>query len=218
MSQFRGKKSLVPEWVWKTLDPFRVPVAVSKSEGMSTGIGGDGGFAVPPEEKSSTPTIPEPQEVNAYGNCPHCGQPGQMRERRPDGNDTCVNGHVYRSRLAVMERPESVTKSSTPTVEDFETPTDGKGYGLCPLCGADAISRERRVDGNTSCADGHVFPTKMTTPYPEESAEETSDTKEPGSPESEAIEPVMKAEPEVPNVDEPLSEQNESVPEPKTEQ
>ena len=117
-----------------------------------------------------------------------------------------------------MERPESVTKSSTPTVEDFETPTDGKGYGLCPLCGADAISRERRVDGNTSCADGHVFPTKMTTPYPEESAEETSDTKEPGSPESEAIEPVMKAEPEVPNVDEPLSEQNESVPEPKTEQ
>ena len=37
-----------------------------------------------------------------YGFCPHCGAPCKLRERRPDGNDTCTNGHVYPSAAAVM--------------------------------------------------------------------------------------------------------------------
>lgn len=36
-----------------------------------------------------------------YGHCPHCGAPGVLRERRPDGNDTCECGHVYPSAAAV---------------------------------------------------------------------------------------------------------------------
>lgn len=35
-----------------------------------------------------------------YGLCPTCGAPGVLRERRPDGNDQCANGHWYPSRDA----------------------------------------------------------------------------------------------------------------------
>ena len=35
-----------------------------------------------------------------YGFCPRCGVPGINRERRPNGNDSCFNGHVYPSREA----------------------------------------------------------------------------------------------------------------------
>jgi len=30
-----------------------------------------------------------------YGYCPICGAEGDTRERRPNGNDTCKNGHTY---------------------------------------------------------------------------------------------------------------------------
>ncbi len=35
-----------------------------------------------------------------YGRCPHCDGDVKQRERRPNGNDTCENGHVYPSRLS----------------------------------------------------------------------------------------------------------------------
>ena len=35
-----------------------------------------------------------------YGYCPRCGQLGIARERRPNGNDRCKNGHEYPSRDA----------------------------------------------------------------------------------------------------------------------
>lgn len=35
------------------------------------------------------------------GFCPKCGAPGVMRERQPNGNDTCKNGHTYPSSQAV---------------------------------------------------------------------------------------------------------------------
>lgn len=36
-----------------------------------------------------------------YGWCPTCLARGATRERRPNGNDTCVNGHIYKSSDAV---------------------------------------------------------------------------------------------------------------------
>jgi hypothetical protein len=40
----------------------------------------------------------ESQEpVAVYGYCPECGAKGVMRERRPNGNDKCANGHTYPS-------------------------------------------------------------------------------------------------------------------------
>ncbi len=42
------------------------------------------------------------QEIaELYGVCPQCGSICSTRERRPNGNDTCVKGHVYPSRDAV---------------------------------------------------------------------------------------------------------------------
>lgn len=32
-----------------------------------------------------------------YGYCPECGIPGESRERRLGGNDTCESGHTYPS-------------------------------------------------------------------------------------------------------------------------
>ena len=36
-------------------------------------------------------------EVPAYGCCPICGEACATRERRPNGNDTCIKGHEYPS-------------------------------------------------------------------------------------------------------------------------
>lgn len=41
-----------------------------------------------------------------YGYCPACGAPGRLRERRPGGNDTCENRHVYPSRDAIRVKPD----------------------------------------------------------------------------------------------------------------
>jgi hypothetical protein len=30
-------------------------------------------------------------------------------------------------------------------------------YGYCPICGAEVATRERRIDGNDTCAAGHVY-------------------------------------------------------------
>jgi hypothetical protein len=33
-------------------------------------------------------------------------------------------------------------------------------YGFCPECGANGAIRERRMDGNDKCANGHTYPSK----------------------------------------------------------
>jgi len=47
--------------------------------------------------------------VSLYGFCPKCLAPSANRERRPNGNDTCQNGHVYPSASASLT-PELVRK------------------------------------------------------------------------------------------------------------
>lgn len=44
------------------------------------------------------------EKCHPYGYCPICGAPGVMRERRPNGDDRCANGHTYPSKDAVMEQ------------------------------------------------------------------------------------------------------------------
>lgn len=40
-------------------------------------------------------------DISPYGFCPICGEPGTTRERRPNGDDACANGHRYFSRMAL---------------------------------------------------------------------------------------------------------------------
>lgn len=42
---------------------------------------------------------------NAFGYCPHCDQPSISREKRPNGNDECKNGHRYPT-TASIETPK----------------------------------------------------------------------------------------------------------------
>jgi hypothetical protein len=37
-------------------------------------------------------------------------------------------------------------------------------YGHCPICGQPGVSRERRPDGNDTCAAGHVYPSAKALP------------------------------------------------------
>lgn len=39
----------------------------------------------------------------SYGKCPYCGAPGITRERRLNGDDRCMNGHIYPSRCAITD-------------------------------------------------------------------------------------------------------------------
>lgn len=48
----------------------------------------------------------------AYGYCPKCGSPGESRERRPDGNDTCLKGCVYPSKSAVNKNSLDIITSA----------------------------------------------------------------------------------------------------------
>lgn len=58
---------------------------------------------------------------SVYGFCPQCGAPGKIRERRINGNDTCVNGHKYKSTEAVsIPMPSAiVTRKETKRVYTF---------------------------------------------------------------------------------------------------
>lgn len=38
-------------------------------------------------------------------------------------------------------------------------------YGFCRQCGADVTKRERRPNGNDTCFNGHVLPSRQTVPY-----------------------------------------------------
>jgi hypothetical protein len=58
------------------------------------------------------------EPVAVYGYCPECGAKGVMRERRPNGNDKCANGHTYPSSTSTppqrTERHELQAKGEHP--------------------------------------------------------------------------------------------------------
>lgn len=62
----------------------------------------------------------------SYGFCPICGAQGKLRERRINGDDTCVNGHKYPSAKSLNSRPEPTDIASGPTTlaQALSTPTE----------------------------------------------------------------------------------------------
>ena len=56
------------------------------------------------------PAVP----VAVYGYCPECGGVGVMRERRPNGDDKCTNGHKYPSSKALAEQPAQPKRCQCP--------------------------------------------------------------------------------------------------------
>lgn len=58
------------------------------------------------------PAVP----VAVYGYCPECGGAGVMRERRPNGDDKCTNGHKYPSSKALAEQPAQQWNAGVPSL------------------------------------------------------------------------------------------------------
>jgi hypothetical protein len=155
-----------------SLDDAKKEIASNeKSLGMSTGVGDDGGFAVKPE----LPGEPSNEQLRTlYGNCPFCS--GEVTGRDSDRmTDTCDQGHSYPSKLSIFDRPSegdvatsAVNDGPMGNLNGFADPSeksndliDNTEFGACPLCGQDAIMRERRWYGNVpydSCCNGHEFP------------------------------------------------------------
>lgn len=48
-------------------------------------------------------------------------------------------------------------------------------YGYCPKCGAEVTIRERRMNGNDECANGHKYPMRETLFKPKETKTETKE-------------------------------------------
>lgn len=70
----------------------------------------------------ATNETPATGEANVYGYCPHCGEPGVSRERRPNGNDTCATGHTYPTAQAVMKNPDGPQCDAPATGQGGHTP------------------------------------------------------------------------------------------------
>ncbi len=66
------------------------------------------------EKKAAKIKVVKEKKDNVYGFCPVCGAPGETRERRANGNDTCENGHTYPSKDAIMEKPTDKGKFIKP--------------------------------------------------------------------------------------------------------
>lgn len=68
----------------------------------------------------------------AYGYCPTCGKPGARRERRPNGDDTCIAGHVYPSAQATKTpRPPYGVIASGSRIEKTEPAPTGRRFPMC---------------------------------------------------------------------------------------
>lgn len=75
----------------------------------------------------------------------------QMEEFNPQGNHSQM-----KHRIAAFEW--AITKLSPEAPEPM--------YKYCPICGAEGVSRERRINGNDTCRNGHTYRSVMATPTP----------------------------------------------------
>ena len=62
------------------------------------------------------PAVP----VAVYGYCPVCGGAGVMRERRPNGDDKCTNGHKYPSSKALAQPEQEPVAYTTGHCENHK--------------------------------------------------------------------------------------------------
>ena len=81
-------------------------LALRFSEGWHEGIKIDASDIMLLNKAAQALAQPEQEPVAVYGYCPECGAKGVMRERRPNGNDKCANGHTYPSSKSTPPQPE----------------------------------------------------------------------------------------------------------------
>lgn len=107
--------------------------------------------------KATATGAPITRAVSGY--CPKCAAAGVWRE---GGRDRCENDHIYPSRAALDSREgfQSLTEQQADQGSDPALLKIGEAppYGYCPECGAAGLRRERRPNGNDTCANDCVYP------------------------------------------------------------
>jgi len=72
----------------------------------------------------------------SYGLCPTCKTEGVSRERRPNGNDRCANGHIYPSKDAISPlEPVDIEQCQT-DIEKYNPFTIGGSCHTSVRCAA----------------------------------------------------------------------------------
>jgi hypothetical protein len=72
------------------------------------------------EEAHGITAAPVQEPVGVYGHCPVCGAKGVTRERRPDGDDRCANGHTYKSIHATTPPAQQAPVQEPVAAKDWE--------------------------------------------------------------------------------------------------
>ncbi len=67
---------------------------------------------------------------------------------------------AFKSRLAEesKDKPDKTDEINYETVDKFLGVDRHSPYGFCPICGSKGVSRERRLNGDDRCAQGHRYP------------------------------------------------------------
>lgn len=68
------------------------------------------------------------------------------------------------------EMPQLGDQQQATAVEEKPEPAEKNeiiGYGYCPQCGSPGVSRERRINGNDQCGNGHVYPSRASLKSPQ---------------------------------------------------
>lgn len=55
---------------------------------------------------------------------------------------------------------EALAKAMGKRLVDDDRGNESAPYGYCPICGYLGQQRERRIDGNDKCINGHTYPSK----------------------------------------------------------
>jgi hypothetical protein len=108
------------------------------------------------EELQAALSVIQPQLDAIYGYCPKCGAKGVTRERRPNGYDTCANGHTYPSASATQHVVTDNSKAAAllqVRVRELEEAADKlREAGECTMAKLDAIilkCPKRHLGGGT---------------------------------------------------------------------
>ena len=87
--------------------------------------------------------------------------------------------NAMQSKTKVLGRGDTWYSVETPGQENSTKPTinagtfentsgkfnDANCYGYCPTCRSPGVMRERRMNGNDTCRNGHTYPAKNALKY-----------------------------------------------------
>lgn len=139
----------------KTLESSQVCslVAAKVLRGASIGYKGIKGKSINPQKKNGG-TLFEEWELVEWSVVPvPCNQDALL---------TALSANWDGKSLAepIALRLKSLIVPSKKLVFPVSVKSDSSPYGYCPVCGASGKMRERRMDGNDTCTNGHTYPSK----------------------------------------------------------